>query len=102
MDRPEHFVINDCGSYYTIENIKANDFDNFHTHINKKAKGSKSKDTCKLLIKLICNKTIPNSKYLQTSAIRLSRDDKYIQNIQNKQNKNRNKQRFYKVNNGPR
>lgn len=98
MDRPSDFTIMDCGDYFTIVNIKANDFDNFHTHIRKKGKGKT--DTCDMLIKLICNKNIPRSKYLRTSAKRISRDEKYIQNICVKEEKDLHKQKFHKVNNG--
>lgn len=102
MDKYSHFTIMDCGSNYVIENKKANDFDNFHTHINKKKKMKhKPKDsTCKMLIKLICNKKIPKSNYLRQSAMRISRDEKYIQNIQIKMEKDSQKPKFHKVNNG--
>lgn len=104
MDKHTHFKICDCGNYYTIENTKAHDFDNYHTHITKKQGNNisekKQKSTCKLLIKLICKKTVPNSAYLRESAKRLSRDKRYIRNIEIKEEKDRNKQKFYRVNKG--
>lgn len=101
LDKISDFKISDCGDYFTIENVKANDFENYHTHINKNKKKKKNKDgTCRMLIKLICSKQVPKSKYLQTSAMRLSRDSKYIDKILIKREKDSQKPKFHKVNNG--
>lgn len=101
MDRFSDFIINDCGSYYTIENAKARDFENYHTHLNKKNKVKNGKrSTCDLLIYLVCQKRVPDSPYLRESAKRISRDEKYIQKIEHKEMKDANKQKFFKVNNG--
>ena len=82
-----------------MENVICKDFKNNHTHINKtrKKKNLKKgqKDTCELLIHLICTKVIPRSSYLRVSAMRISRDEKYIQDIQRKMRKDKNKQRFH-------
>ena len=100
VDRPSHFKITDNRNYFTIENVLADDFDNFHTHVRKKKKG-KTK-TCELLIELICNKVVPDSKYLRTSAKRISRNDKYISQIENKEKKDRSKQHYFNPNKGVR
>lgn len=101
MDRPNHFRIIDNDTYYTVENVKANDFDNFHTHLNKRSnknkRNVKSKDKFKvgeLLVGLICNKTVPDSSYLRESAKRISRDDDYIRKICHKEEKDRDKQTY--------
>ena len=105
MDKPCDFQIMDCGRYFTIENVKAKDFDNYHTHINKKTKDGKKRKKGytpiqELLIQLICEKRVPTSHYLRISAKRISRDEKYIQKIDDKIRKDASKQKFFKVNNG--
>lgn len=108
MDRYEHFKIIDNDTYYTIENVKANDFDNYHTHLNKRSnkkskrniKPKNDRNICEMLISLICNKTIPKSDYLKESAKRLSRDEKYIQEIEIKKEKDKQKPKFIRVNRG--
>lgn len=108
MDKYSHFKIIDNDTYYTIENVKANDFDNFHTHINKKSnkpskrnKKDRKKDSlCSMLIRLICRKQVPKSDYLRESAKRISRDEKYIQDIDNKIEKDRDRQKYVRSNMG--
>lgn len=107
MDRPNHFRIIDNDTYYTVENVKANDFDNFHTHLNKRSnrnkRNVKSKDKYKvgrMLIGLICNKKVPDSDYLRESAKRLSRDERYIRDIEYKESKDKDKQKFVRINRG--
>lgn len=84
MDKPSHFKIIDNGSYHTVINMKANDFKNYHTHLDRKS-------TCELLIKLVCKKRVPKSPYLRTSAKRISRDKKYIRNIEIKEEKDKDR-----------
>lgn len=104
MDKPSDFIIMDSGRYYTIENVRARDFDNNHTHINKKfavnKKEKRERSVCEMLIHFICTKRVPTSPYLRESAKRISRDEKYIQKIINKEMKDGSRQRFFKVNNG--
>lgn len=101
MDKHNDFQIKDCGGYYTITNIKAKDFDNYHAHINKKSgKRRNYPDTCKMLIKMVCKCKIPNSKFLRESAKRISRNPKYIEEIEIKEEKDSQKPKFHKVNNG--
>lgn len=103
MDKPFHFKIVDNGSYFTIENARARDFQNYHTHIVKKRKIKNMKkgqrDTCGMLINLVCRKIVPHSSYLRVSAMRISRDEKYIQEVERKIRKDRSKQRFHKQGN---
>ena len=84
MDKPEHFHIKDNGSYCTIVNVKANDFKNYHTHINRRG-------TCEMLVRLVCSRRVPDSPYLRESAKRISRNKKYIREIEIKESKDRNK-----------
>ena len=98
LDRYEDFAIIDNGTYYTIQNIKGDCFENYHTHIAKKHKGKTT--TCMLLIGLICNKRVPNSPYLRTSAKRISRNKKYIQNIENKELKDMSRTYYVNINQG--
>lgn len=106
MDKPSDFRVIDNGTYYTIENIKANDFNNYHTHLNKKRKSKnrrgKYKNTCELLISLVCNETVPDSPYLRTSAKRISRNKKYIRNIEIKEEKDRQRQYYFNPQKGVR
>lgn len=109
LDRPEHFRIIDNNSYYTIENVKANDFDSYHTHLNKRGNKSSGRNKpnkpndniCKLLIRLVCNKIVPDSDYLRESAKRISRNKRYIRDINVKIEKDNDKQKFTRVNRGP-
>ena len=94
MDKPSHFKIIDNGKYFTIVNEKARDFKNHHTHINKKGKGNR--DTCEMLIRLVCKKRVPKSPYLRESAKRIRRDRKYIEKIEIKEEKD--KDRIYYFN----
>lgn len=106
MDDYSDFIITDNGSYYTIENIKANDFNNYHTHIKKKHKVKNKKkhkmNTCELLIHLVCKKIVPNSPYLRCSAKRISRDEKYISKIEWKECKDSDRIYYFKPNKGVR
>ena len=92
MDKAHHFKIIDCGlDGYVVVNIKG-DYDN-HTHLDKYG-------TCKLLIKLVCKKIVPDSDYMRTSAKRISRNKKYIQDIDNKIRKDSNRTRYININKG--
>lgn len=104
MDKHSDFIIMDSGRYFTVENVKARDFDNYHTHINKKLavskKEKKGKSVCDMLIDFIVKKRVPNSPYLRESALRIARDEKYCQKVQNKIDKDRDRQRFFNQNMG--
>lgn len=100
VDKHDDFVISESSYRFTIENIKANDFDNFHTHIRKRKSKKKKTQTCDMLINLVCSMRVPKSDYLRVSAKRISRNKKYIEMIEHKEMKDKNKQKFFKVNNG--
>lgn len=93
MDKMGDFRIFKYRDHHIICNTKGDD--SHHTHI-------KSIDTCKMLVKLVCKCQVPTSKYLRESAKRISRNEKYIQNIEVKQIKDSNKQKYYNVNIGKR
>ena len=102
MDKPSDFIIHESRKGFVIENAKAKDFQNYHTHIKKRKKksGRDKAETCHMLIRLICNKKIPNSDYLRASAKRISRDIDYINSIEHKENKDKQKPKFVRVNKG--
>ena len=102
MDKPSDFVIHESSREYVIENVKARDFNNYHTHIRKRKKKrvEDKAETCHMLINLICKKKIPKSEYLRESAKRISRDNKYIAMIEHKEMKDSQKPRFIRVNKG--
>lgn len=100
MDKPEDFIISEGGYRFTIENAKAHDFDNYHTHIRKRKSKKNKTQTCDMLIRLICSKVVPKSTYLRTSAKRISRDEEYIAKIEHKEAKDLQKQKYFNVNNG--
>lgn len=56
--------------------------------------------TCYTIIRLIQNRTVPKSKYLRGSAIRLSTDKKYIDKATRKIAKDKDKQRYININKG--
>lgn len=83
----------DCGKYCVVAN-QAGEYKN-HTHI-------KRYDTALMLITLVRNKRVPKSEYLRESAKRITLDDKYIEAIEHKQIKDRQKSKYYNVNKGVR
>ena len=76
---------------YVLINLKG--VQKNHGHLKKL-------DTCMMLIKLMKNKIVPRSKYLQESVLRISTDEAYKQKVLNNQEKNNNKQSYYNVNKG--
>ena len=93
MDKKSDFVIVPYRNEYVLSNSKGSE--DQHTHIRRGG-------TCKLLIKLVCNKIVPNSGYLRTSAMRITRDEKYRRAIQRKIEKDADKQKYYNVQKGRR
>lgn len=85
-------VIN-CGRYHTIINLNG-EYEN-HCHV-------KTKNTAELLIKLIRRKKVPKSNYLRQSAMRISLDEKYLNSINNKMDKDKQKQKYYNSQKGVR
>ena len=91
MDKPSHFIIKKHNNHYVLINTKGKR--KHHTHL-------KAVKTCRMLVGLVCNKTVPTSDYLKESAKRVSRDYKYKDTIDRKIEKNKDKQMFYRVNRG--
>ena len=87
--RCKNYTVYDVNGGYIIHNTKL-DFQQHHTHIT-------NFHTCKYIIKLSINKTIPKqlSDYLIVSLIRLSNDKEYIENLKYLLNKNTKKKRRY-------
>lgn len=56
--------------------------------------------TAKMMINLLEKKTVPKSDYLKETALRISLDEKYKNEILLKIEKNKNKQQYYNVNKG--
>lgn len=72
MDCKDDFKIKKSRGQYVLYNHKSKD--KGHTHI-------KTKGTCYKLVSWVCRKVVPKSDYLKRSAIRISRDEKYIQKV---------------------
>lgn len=88
MDKPNHFIIVPHRSHYVLVNTKGDR--SHHTHLE-------SKKTCRNLVGMVCNKTVPTSNYLKESAKRVSRDKKYILEVEIKQSKDKEKPKFRRV-----
>lgn len=80
-DKRGYVVINMRGEY------------EHHSHLKKES-------TCYLLIRLVKRRIVPDSKYLMEAARRISLDEKYIDRIERRQQ--REVQRYFNVNNGVR
>lgn len=80
------------GHYLFNKNRKSIDE---HTHI-------KTKKTCKDLIDMIYRKKVPNSNYLRESILRICRDEKLIQAVKHKIEKDKQKPKFVKIQKGVR
>lgn len=68
--------------------VNANGEYKHHTHI-------KRYKTCEMLVKLVEKKMVPRSSYLRLSAKRITLDQKYIDKIDIKIEKDKNKQKYY-------
>lgn len=84
----DHYVVKEGRRGYTIYNTRK-DFDEGHGHIG-------SQDTCEMLIKLMGRNIVPDSPYLRQTVLRISTDDKYIDKVKRKIEKDRDKQRYYR------
>ena len=87
----DRLIIKDCGKYHTVANIKKKGIN--HTHVTKER-------TAKMLCELVRDKKIPDSDYLRESCIRLTTDEKYIEEINIKREKDRQKPKYINVNKG--
>lgn len=72
MDAIDDFKIKKSRGEYVLYNHKS--VNGGHSHIG-------TKGTCHKLVRWICDKVVPRSDYLKISAIRLSRDEKYIKKV---------------------
>lgn len=79
------------GNYFTVINLKG-EHEN-HAHVKRKS-------TAELLCKLIKRKQVPKSNYLRASAKRTTLDKEYIEKINNKMKKDKNKQKYININKG--
>lgn len=77
MDKPSDFKIIPYKGKYVIYNMKVDKKvdASHHTHID-------NRHICKLIIKLVCDKVVPNKPYLRESARRISRDELYREEIE--------------------
>lgn len=87
-DIMSRYKIIDCGDYYTIANINGGYED--HCHVN-------TKKTAKMLVKLMKKKRVPRSDYLRESVKRVTLDERYIEDINIKTEKDRDKQKYRNI-----
>lgn len=94
VDKPSDFLILDCGDYFLLLNTRMKfKAKSGHTHLD-------NYETCEAIINWVCNHKIPYNDYLRESARRVSRDEKYLLMIDIKNDKVRNKQKYYNQNCG--
>lgn len=91
MDKYSDFKVFPYRNHYILSNKYGDE--SHHTHI-------KSSKTCWTLVKLICKCEVPRSDYLRESARRVSRNEKYIQKINIKEEKDSDKQKYIRPNMG--
>ena len=80
-----------CGKYFTIVN-KNGKYKN-HCHVKKES-------TAHMLVRLMKKKRVPKSDYLRESIKRTTLDEKYIEKIDIKIEKDKQKQKYVNVNKG--
>lgn len=94
VDKPSDFIIENHGSYFLLKNIRMEFLEKSgHTHLDKY-------QSCEDVINWVCNHKVPYNSYLRESARRVSRDEKYLEMIDIKNEKMGNKQRYYNQNCG--
>ena len=89
VDYVGHYKILKAHNGYIVSNTKASY--KHHGHF-KKLK------TCYIIIKLIQRGQVPRSDYLRGSALRISTNDKYIDKVNRKIAKDKNKQKCVRIN----
>lgn len=85
------FVVRECEKGFVLINMNG-EYKN-HGHI-------KSLKTAKMLIRLMRNKTVPNSDYLRGTVLRVSLDSDYKNKVLHKIEKDKNKPYFININKG--
>ena len=91
VDRIGDYKILQTSKDYVVRNTKGV-YDN-HGHFY-------GLDICYTIIDLMQKQTVPKSKYLRGSALRISTNDKYIDKVNRKIAKDKNKQKFVRINKG--
>jgi hypothetical protein len=79
-----HYILINCSGAY--EN---------HAHVKKES-------TARMLVKLIRNKRVPDSSYLRESCRRVTIDETYKRKIENKIEKDKQKEKYINVGKGVR
>ena len=85
----DDLYIKDCGSYYTVINLSGK-YRN-HCHID-------NKKSAELLKKQVERKIVPKGKYFRSCALRVTIQEDYIEKIQNKVLKDKNRIFYFNVN----
>lgn len=88
----DKFVIHKHSRYYTVINVGSEEYEK-HGHFIKRR-------TAENIIRMITRKIIPKSCFLRESVIRLSTDEKYIETVSNKIEKDKQKPKFININKG--
>ena len=60
----------------------------------------KKYNTCLKLIQIMKNNTVPFSDYLRTSVLRISTDEKYLEKVKIKMEKDKEKEHYININKG--
>lgn len=81
--RDGHIIINTLGKYKS------------HGHV-------KYLGTCKNLLKMMDRQIVPDSDYLRGTVLRISLDEKYIEKVKHKIEKDKNKQQYFNPQKGVR
>lgn len=87
-DNMSRYKIIDCGNYQTIVNVDG-EYCN-HCHVNRRS-------TADMLVRLMRSKRVPNSHYLRNSIKRVTLDNKYIEKINIKIKKDKDRQRYRNI-----
>ena len=90
VDTDKLNIIN-CGSYMTVVNLNGN-YEN-HCHID-------TYDTALMFVRLVEKKRVPDSDHLRKSALRVSTNPKYIEKVNIKIAKDKDRTRYFNVNRG--
>ena len=87
----DDIYIKDCGKYFTVGNKNGN-YDH-HAHID-------NRKSAELLKKQIERKIVPKGRYFRDCALRVTIDENYKTNIENKILKDKNRIHYFNPNKG--
>lgn len=93
LHRHNNFIVIEENNNRGVVLINTNGVYRNHGHLKKLS-------TAVMMIDLIERRIIPKSNYLRGTAIRVSTDKRYIQDVKNKIAKDKEKQSFFNVNKG--